>query len=279
MVKKILGKRYRGPTPPPSPAPSASSSASPPAAKRHRPERFRRPSFESWIATVTAGKTGPDYVGKTSTAAGSDHVTMTLGPTSLNYRSNDANPNLPTGIKKARETYPDCGFKAGHMLNCDLGGNGENSKNLTILTKNANTAMTKYDNALKNAVGFLKKLYETLHQAATDQTMLDEWAASGCGIKVTITAVGAWGVASPDCNIANKITIDAAVIKKDKVTAVTGYGTLPAQARTAIAAKLKTVEDEVGKANGEVPNAKPAPAAKPLFVKKATAARKKPIWK
>lgn len=228
---------------------------------------------------MTAGKTEPDYVGKASIAAGSDHVTMTLGPTSLNYRRNDANPNLPIGIKKARQTYPDCGFKAGHMLNCDLGGNGENSKNLTILTKNANTAMTKYDNALKNAVSFLKNLYEALHQAATDETMLEKWAASGCGIKVTITAVGAWGIASPDCNIANKITINAAMVKKDKLTTVAGYGILPAPVRTTIAAKLKTVEDEITKANGEVPNTKPAPAAKPLFVKKATAAKKKPIWK
>ncbi|MGE0383397.1 MAG: hypothetical protein AB7Q97_01620 [Gammaproteobacteria bacterium] len=203
-------------------------------------QRVRRAPLLSAINALPEYWDDPNYKGKSEQKAGSDSVSVTLGPNACNARSNDADPDLPEGIELARKTYPECNFKAGHMRNCDLGGNGKNWKNLTILTSSANTAMTKYDNALKRAAEQLKKVYESIYKDFPEVTERDLKDIE-FGIDLEIRTEGTWGKSAPDSYICNKVKYSARI-----------HGDVPDeyQSRDVLSA-MKAVKDEIGKCNGK----------------------------
>ena len=167
-----------------------------------RSGRTSRPTREIWLRSVEENLRRVTYEADPDRAAGSRRVSATFGPLSWTQRANDADPSLPRGIKLAREHYPACGFKAGHMLNCELGGNGRRAENLTILTASANTAMTRYDNNLKRAVHYLGNLYRLLYDAGV------QGMPTYC-VTATIAVGERWGAAAPDKHITRALTIEA----------------------------------------------------------------------
>lgn len=117
----------------------------------------------------------------------------------------DANSSLPQAITAARAKHG-IDFKAGHLLNADFFGDGQDSQNLTILTPSANSSMRGFDNSIKEAVRLLLTLYEALHGLGVDTTPLRY------GIRITITVSAAkWGSDYPDNCIANKVKGAAAI--------------------------------------------------------------------
>lgn len=218
------------------------------AGKLRRTTRVRIERFDSWIGKIEQRVRKVTYTG-ISAWAGSAKVAAVLGPDSYNPRSNDADSDKPLGSKPAREKYRKAGFKAGHMLNCEFGGDGSSWKNLTILSARANTAMTKHDNALKRACAELKKFYEVLHKAGVDGSQLN------CGIEVTIQVSSSkWGDDSPDCYIAKTITMSARITNTPNLnTLVQAVGALR-EARSV----LQRVSGQVAQVKGTIVNPKPA---------------------
>ena len=212
-------------------------------------KRQRIAPFDAWVAGIERRVRHVTCQGGAPRAAGSKLVTAHLGPDSFSPRANDANARLPPGIRAARAKYPKCSFKAGHMLNCNLGGNGKDSRNLTILRASANTAMTKRDNALARACQHLRKMYEALHAARADAAQLS------CCIAVRIS-VGKtkWGDAPPDSYITQRVKIVAGLLREPDLAKLIPDARQLADAQGA----LRRVQTEVGKANGVVNNRKPA---------------------
>lgn len=217
------------------------------AAPQSRSVRQRLEPLAEWLKKAEKKTNpGPTYTANKVVAAGSEMVKVTLGPLSLVQGGNDAKSTLPSGIKLARQIYPECSFKAGHMLNSDLGGYGHNYKNMTILTSSANTSMTKYDNRLKDAVAYLKKLYEIYHQSRLDAEKL------GDCIEVTISVdKKKWGTHPPDSYIAQNITLACSFVRKVDLERV------EESLRNKVTAAILQIEGFIKKANGTIPNIKP----------------------
>lgn len=212
-------------------------------------KRQRIAPFDTWLAAIERRVRSVNYQGEQVKAAGSRFVQARLGPDSFVARKNDANARLPSGIRAARKKYPKCYFKAGHMLNCNLGGNGKNAKNLTILRSTANTSMTKHDNALGRACLHLRALYETLHAARADAAQL------ACCINVRVVASKAkWGKEAPDSYIARSVLIVASVLNEPDLDKLITDKRLLADASAA----LRNLRAEVNKGCGIVANRKPA---------------------
>lgn len=223
--------------------------------------------IDTWIAKQHArAKAAPAYT-PLSIYGGGKEVAVTLGPDSLIPRRNDAKANLPSGIKAARAKYDPPGrktahFKAGHLLNCDLGGNGQSYENMTILTGSANTKMTRLDNALKRATEKLRKAYEVIYQ-------INSRLEPDFGIDVVISVSSAkWGTLSPDKYIAKAVTIEAELV------GTLGVKPVP----KAISDALLQVNLQLKGANGRIINAKvrpPPPDKVPKPKLKALKAKKK----
>ena len=132
--------------------------------------------------------------------------TAILGPLAYQEKNSDADSKLPKGILKAREKYPQCGFKAGHLLNATLGGSGTDSNNLIILTHSANGTCNTFDNKIKSALNHLKHVYESLANSYVDITKVDY------GVKVEIVVDSAtWGKEVPECHIHTGMHMKASV--------------------------------------------------------------------
>ncbi len=212
-------------------------------------KRQRIAPLGAWLAGIERRVRRVHYQGDPVKAAGSRFVLARLGPDLFMPRANDANARLPSAIRAARAKYPKCHFKAGHMLNCNLGGNGKNPKNLTILRGTANTSMTKHDNAIARACQHLRSLYEALHTARVDA------AALSCCISVRIAVSKVkWGKEAPDSHIATRVTISGLVLRPPDLDSLITDPRLLAQAKSA----LRRVEGEVNKGCGVVLNRKPA---------------------
>ncbi|WP_341703432.1 hypothetical protein [Ferrovibrio sp.] len=222
--------------------------------------RVHRPSLEHWLDNLAVSKELPDYTGKSDPAAGSAEIEVILGPKSDRGGANDANPRLPSGITSARNTYEGkCKFIAGHMLNSDLGGDGKDWKNMTILTSQANADMRGYEANLKKAVYYLNQLYKALLKAAPDNKALKTWSDSGCGIQVTVKTVGQWGREPPDSYICKHVVMKAKVVK-DKGLNFSGMSGLDNGTREDLKGVLALVKLYAAQATGSIPNSKPGPA-------------------
>jgi hypothetical protein len=212
-------------------------------------KRQRIAPFGAWLAGIERRVRHVQYQGEPIKAAGSKFVQAHLGPDSFMPRANDAKAKLPFGIRAARTKYPKCYFKAGHMLNCNLGGNGKNPKNLTILRAAANTSMTKHDNAIARACGHLRSLYQALHTARADAAQL-----SCCiSVHVKVSKVK-WGLEAPDSHITTRVTIIASVLHEPDLDELITDSRLLADAKGA----LRRVQAEANKGCGVVINRKPA---------------------
>jgi hypothetical protein len=212
-------------------------------------KRPRIAPFGAWLAGIERRVRHVQYQGEQAKAAGSKFVQAHLGPDSFMPRANDSKAKLPSGIRAARTKYPECSFKAGHMLNCNLGGNGKNARNLTILRAAANTRMTKHDNALARACGHLRSLYEALHAARADAAQL-----SCCiNVRVVVSKVK-WGKEAPDSHITTRVSIIASVLHEPDLDKLITDSGLLADAKGA----LRRVQAEVNKGCGVVINRKPA---------------------
>ena len=198
-------------------------------------KRAKRPPKETWFNEMDRYFSDPKYTGVPGNPdAGGKNSTVELGPTGLVEMGTDANPNLPKAIKDARTKYPGKYFKAGHLLNADLGGDGQNAKNLTILTASANTSQQGFDNPVKRAVSQLYKLYSAIYDDPSKPSI----DGIKCGIKVEVSVSDEkWHATdSPDNSIAESISFKATL---------TGTGTLPTKPANIYSA----LENEIKAAN------------------------------
>jgi hypothetical protein len=170
-------------------------------------KRQKRLPLDTIFAQMPAHFEGPHYTSETVHAyAGGKRSEAVLSPVCHRGLGTDANPNLPQAIIPARANYPLKNFKAGHLLNADFFGSGQNANNLTILTASANTTMTTFDNNIKNAVAELKKLYTDLYNTGKDISILE----FGIEVVVEVSATK-WGPNYPDNCITTEVTCSASL--------------------------------------------------------------------
>ena len=170
-----------------------------------RSSRIQKPPFERVMEAIDPHFELPAYTPEQDARAGGKVSRVVVSP--AQYRAvgmgTDVDSQLPKGIKLARQTYPQAFFKAGHLLNADLGGDGKDADNLTILTARANRQMTAFDNNVKYALAALYNLYRESHK----QDDVSFWKY---GIEIEIkVSDNKWGKTSPDRFIAQAISCKA----------------------------------------------------------------------
>ena len=226
--------------------------AAPPASPRSNPAQGTLQAAKlapGWLAAIERRLWIVTYRAESQRDAGGKFMQAHLGPDSFEPRRNDFKANLPAGIKAAREKYPKCGFRAGHLLNRNLGGNGKNPRNFTILRASAYVALLKRENAIARACRHLREMYEVL---ALKGPLVSDVS---CCIAVRVTVGRAkWGDEAPDSLIAQRVTIVASVLREPELAKLIHDPKRLADATGA----LRRVKTEVGKANGVVVNKKPA---------------------
>lgn len=182
----------------------------------NRPKRVKR--FNERDVDALRYFAGPRYEAATDHLwAGGKHSSATLGPGCLLSANSDADPDLPRAIAKAREEYPGLSFKAGHLLNAELGGDGKDAANITILTATANSSHRAFDNPIKKAVAELRKAYVAMGRLGIDVTTLNY------GIQVDIEIDDdRWGDDFPDNCIAEGLNCTAGVSNEPDVDNLLG---------------------------------------------------------
>lgn len=187
-----------------------------------------------------------------SAQAGCSKAVAFLGPLSLRSVNSDANASLPPGIIAARVAYPRAYFKAGHMINACFGGNGQKSNNLTILTSSANTAMTAFDNRVKDAVRELYRLFSAFHRA---KIAINDIGTCRIRLEVRVSALK-WGASAPDKYIANNVYVRASFRNNPDDRSGVIRDTL--RSRNSHVSDIEDLEDRVNnlvtQANGTVSN-------------------------
>jgi hypothetical protein len=150
--------------------------------------------------------TEPKYTAAADARAGGCHSSAVLGPGAYLSGNSDSDPRLPSAIDRARDTYG-IGFFSGHLLNAELGGDGKNTRNLTILTPAANSAHKGFDDNVKFAVAELKKAYTQLTRLGIDVRKLKY------GIRVDVKTVDTvWADTYPGLCISNGLECEAEVV-------------------------------------------------------------------
>lgn len=152
---------------------------------------------------------GPTYTPAADGRAGGVDSSAVLSPTATGNANSAANPSLPGAIRAARRRYPRASFKAGHLLNGDFGGSGQDARNLTILTARANSTHKRFDNRVKDALKVLWDIYDFLRRKGVN---VEDQARFNYGIDVQVqTAGGQWGPGYPDNCIANFLNCSAQI--------------------------------------------------------------------
>lgn len=199
-------------TPAPGHAPTESSHSAPVPGNVHSVQRMDnlmqgvRRLFAPRL-TVESHFAGPYYNAAPDARAGGSHSWAVLGPTATRAANSNANPSLPRAIRPARRAYPRAGFVAGHLLNGDFGGSGQDAPNLTILTSRGNSAHKRFDNRVKDALKKLWDVYDYLRKKGVDVNDGDRF---DLGIRIDIqTAGGTWGNTYPDSCIYNGLNCQA----------------------------------------------------------------------
>lgn len=217
------------------------------SSKSDRPKRPKRVKVESlarkhYIEEPTYGKT-------LGSKGGGTRAHAILGPLGFWDRNSDANPRLPPAIDDARAAYPNETFIAGHLLNATFGGPGTQSKNITILTSSANSAMKSFDNPLKQAVMWLKSVYEKLSHLYCPIDTLK------LGIEITVSTSGegyTWTDDRPGKYISQFIHCNARVKGSSKVNEWINQGLAQdpdSAAWNEVARDLRYVDSLVAQAN------------------------------
>jgi len=155
----------------------------------------------------------PTYTRATRREAGGEMSRATLGPNSYFGMGTDADSRLPPAIDDARAAYG-IPFIAGHLLNADFGGHGRTSANLTILTPRANSAMKRFDDPVKQAVYYLKDIYELLSRLYVPIDRLQY----GIAVKIGVSGPShVWDRRYPGNCISQYITCDARLRRESDV--------------------------------------------------------------
>jgi hypothetical protein len=125
----------------------------------------------------------PAYTAAARPGAGGAQSTVVLGPGGYVSKNSDADRTAIPAILAAETGYPGHTFKAGHLLNAELGGSGSDPGNLMILTTAANSAQRAFDDPIKASVQTtLTHAYTAMNNMGIDVTTI------GYGIFLTITA-------------------------------------------------------------------------------------------
>ena len=187
---------------------TAEAASTQPAASSEKKPRLQRLQ-KIQLKEIPQYFEAPVYTAERPPAAGGKLSMAWLGPNSFVSRNSDANPKLPKAIEDARKAYPEKSFKAGHLLNAQFGGDGQNPNNLTILTAAANASHKNFDNPLgdKGAMHWLKKMYEQLSNWYFDIKNLKY------GVKIEVGVLGTkWKLQQyPDNCIATKLITTAQI--------------------------------------------------------------------
>jgi len=141
---------------------------------------------------------------------GGSRMTVVLGPKSCES-TNRGTATTPGSIKrlmnKLKEEAGDMNWKAGHLLNQDMGGSGTDTLNLTPLSGTANATHSGYENRIKKSCGQIG----TYHEMNPGET---HWYGIRYTVTVADTPLGD-GVLK---NAASHITVDAQLVKQAKGT-------------------------------------------------------------
>ncbi len=177
-----------------------------------RSGRRRVPTEGVFESMIPLWFDGPNYDECLVCEEGGQHAWVFAGPRSLQEMGSDANPRLPPGIGEARNKWPHAYFKAGHLVNAEFGGAGDDSRNLTILTASANGQMNGFDNPLKNALRALHALYLAGRRA------MPEMAQVRYGVKIDVkVSKEKWGEKSPASYIAKEVLCQAEVVGEEQL--------------------------------------------------------------
>jgi len=131
-------------------------------------KRIIKPEYNAAIRAISYFQ-DPKYTDSGITGAGGKNSSAILGPSAGRNANSVANPNLPSYIKTARTKYVGgADFKAGHLLNGEFGGAGNDANNLTILTAAGNANHKNFDNRVKDALACLKNAYKSLYDDGID---------------------------------------------------------------------------------------------------------------
>jgi hypothetical protein len=220
------------------------------APPQRRSTRIKIPNAELTVRGIVY-LDGPYYTAADDPAAGGTKSWAQLGPNALRSMNSDADASLPSAIVAARTHYG-IGFKAGHLLNAELGGNGKDPANLTILTPSANSAHRAFDNPIKSALAELFKAYIAMVKMGIDVTEL------GYGIWVEVATTGEyWGTGFPDSCISTGLVCAVEVEDEPDLDAQMDPGVTDwSRNRDAAAAAMAQVQALVGLAKGvtDIPN-------------------------
>jgi hypothetical protein len=180
-----------------------------PSPTRVLPKRMKRGD----IGDIARHFSSPSYDPTPNAKGGGVRASATLSPNSLAAIPTTANSSKPTAIVQARKKYPGSSFKAGHLLNGEFYGDGDDYKNLTILSATGNANHKKFDNRVKDAVRELKKFYELLIREYVDVS------AMRYGIEVEIRVSDEkWGKNPPEKFICKRLNCTAKVVNLPKVS-------------------------------------------------------------
>ncbi|MBB4905475.1 hypothetical protein [Actinophytocola algeriensis] len=125
----------------------------------------------------------PAYTPAARPGAGGAQSTVVLGPGGYVSMNSDADRTAIPAILAAETDHPGHTFKAGHLLNAELGGSGSDPDNLIILTTAANNAQRAFDDPIKASIQTtLTHAYTAMNNMGLDVTTI------GYGISLTITA-------------------------------------------------------------------------------------------
>lgn len=199
---------------------------------------------------------GPVYTPSPRPGAGGCLSTVVLGPGGYVSKNSDADRSaIPAILAAEAAGYPHT-FKAGHLLNAEFGGSGDDPDNLTILTTAANSAQRSFDEAVKLAVQTtLTHAYTVINSMGIDVSTL------GYGIQVTITAQPTfWSnvVGNPGYLITDGLTCQAAIVGEPAIATLEGvltatYGAARVPNHANLVATLNghiaTLQNDVAAAN------------------------------
>jgi hypothetical protein len=174
----------------------------------------------------------PAYTPSARLGAGGESAVATLGPGAYRSMNSDADRTAIPAIVQAEQAYLGHTFKAGHLLNAEFGGPGNNAANLTILTTTANAGMRAFDNAIKDAITLhLTAAYTAMNNMGLDVTDFDY------GVEVTITT---------DSTFWSNVATDAGYLICDGVTGLAVIENEPTAADLETALTVRWGTDRVG---------------------------------
>lgn len=155
----------------------------------------------------------PDW-GMAGTFGGTS-MDVILGPTaakSVNYGSKTSAKSIPSLMRPLHARDPDK-WVAGHLLNDNLGGDGEWTRNLTPLTKTANRNHATHENRIKNACEYADLFHRTYPGHGY-------WYGIHYWVDVANISFGNF---SPYNKAPSHITINARMVRMDKNTGHMAY--------------------------------------------------------